>query len=231
MTRSSISNFKDVLHLPNYRRAAYVTCGYGSEILPFSRMAFVFIVYQSNTNDSDTLIEFRTFDGEYAWRGDNHWKAVQPSKSWFEAMFKGSKLLDNMVEIQGHILFKDTKKKGSFYPSDGLASKTDLCCFTTKYGYALATAAKFPTKFKNLDEAMEAYNLAEKVDSFKWSIHAGSHINLEIEKCRKEIQSARDDIARYDGYITNTHNKYIAALDVLNKYGLKVVDNEKKNKS
>ena len=224
MFRHNISKFKDVLNLPNYRRAAYATFSYGSELPPFQKVYFVYIVYSSTTNCYDTLIEVRTTD-EYFYSNvkAKKYDSVLPSRLWFEKMLKDSSLLDNMVEINGHIMFKETKKRDTCYPSERFLLNTDIYCFIRKYGYALAVAANFPEKFKDLDEAKEAYELAEKVNSFKWIIGKNSQTNHEIERCQKDIQSIKEKIAMYDGYLATAHDKKLKSIETLKKYGLNVV--------
>ena len=138
-------------------------------------------------------------------------------------MLNGSSLLDNMVEINGHIMFKETKQRDTCYPSERFLLNTDIYCFMRKYGYALAVAANFPEKFKNLDEAKEAYELAEKVNLFKWNIGKNSQINHEIARCQKEIQSTKEIIATYDGYLATAHDMKLKSIEILKKYGLNVV--------
>ena len=224
MFRHNISKFKDVLDLQNYRRAAYATFGYGSDLPPFQKVYFVYIVYSSITNYYDTLIEVRTTD-EYFYSNmkAKKYDSVLLSRSWFENMLNGSSLLDNMVEVKGHIMFKETKQRDTCYASERFLLNADIYCFMRKYGYALAVAANFPEKFKNLDEAKEAYELAEKVNLFKWTIGNNSQINHEIDKCQKEIQSTKEIITTYDGYLATAHDKKLKSIEILKKYGLNVV--------
>ena len=217
----------DAANIPGYRRGAYgVARSFGIEYTKNvnSLSHFALVLHKKNTYPYDTLVEVLYKPTDY-WGGKVDDIVPIPPEVW-KKVCSINPFFQNMVEVNGRMFIKGLAcgwgDPNPGYPSYELCEQSNAFSFLKEYGSALATVMKYPNVVHSISDGIEFNDKISSVLLFIGEI-AGTGINaMGITNCQDRIACLLDDIKEEEESFCSVNQRYLQAVETLEKYGIEV---------